>query len=1207
MALKKYLLPATICVLFYGSAIWKWHTETKKAPDIAEASLLANADVASALLNREEYAKLLAKQPISRDDYNKILDPLFQFHKAHPEIAHIYTVTKRAGNNYVILDTTLKLAAFDPNRPYLYPSKGVEKLTSTDSGLERALEGTPATEKNEPVRNAYGADIARYIPLRTNDPQKTNEENIVGVLTLTMNREEAGKLETKATIELLWHLGIYTLLLGVCGLGLRLKNSEIAKSQTARNRIEEQFKTMTEKMPGVVYIFETRSRNEKGTLLFISGGTETLLNITPSEAKENWLEIVDMLPEENRSEERGNLQKARCEGSPWECEFQNPQNRAWIQNKATPKKDENGNIIWFGTLNDVTLQKQESEKLEETNEILKRISEAPDDSQTLNTICEYACGNNRKSAVLYLCQPPHIHPVAGNTAAEPLIDVLRKPRNIGASEGGPAVAAIQKSRLHIASIQDSNFYKNDEELRTSLLEAGAKSTTLYPLITKEGNCMGVLEILIPEYTAEERIDPKEEQAAHLALSALERHQNKKTLEENERKYRTLFETSPIGICETDETGATIFSNQAFQKTANSETLDKLSGENAQEGRKELRQGKNTLLADTTKIEKANGKHHLITFLSDISEQKQKEERAITSKETAEAANKAKSEFLAVMSHEIRTPLNGVIGFSQILQSMHIDETVRGIVAKIQQCGEALLATIDDILHLSKIEAGKIELETCAFNLTKTLEAVKDILTIKAQEKGIYIKAEADQLPPAIYGDETRIRQILLNLVGNAVKFTERGGVTILAVYKKPNLTFHIKDTGIGISPENQKKLFQPFSQADSSTTRKHGGTGLGLAICKKLAELMGGSIQLESVEGEGSHFTVQIPAHPADAIPDTKKQEVETEDLLPLNILVAEDDDMNRIVIREMLKGLGHTPEFAKNGREAVNKAQELQDWIDLILMDMRMPELDGIEATQIIREQEKATGKKQVPIFALTANALEEDKERCISAGMNNYISKPITDIGILKKALRQCQKARRKEIVEVENLELVAKKTPTPEPKTEPAQTPAIPETTKPEPAKTEEEAPAVSDTPTEPEIIPPAQEESSFVEEWGFGAEPTLEEESTGEEIVNKTTLSNFLTYIPIAKLKTEIYPPLKENCRIGCDVLLSDFATAKEKASAAHKMCGSLGTFGCTALDRLARELETHYQNSTEPAPGLKKLKALVEKTIEELENIINETI
>ncbi len=360
---------------------------------------------------------------------------------------------------------------------------------------------------------------------------------------------------------------------------------------------------------------------------------------------------------------------------------------------------------------------------------------------------------------------------------------------------------------------------------------------------------------------------------------------------------------------------------------------------------------------------------------------------------AEAGARAKSIFLATMSHEIRTPLNGIIGMVDIMRGTQMSESQREKLSVIGECSDTLLALIDDILDFSKLESGAVELEMLPFELGEVFASVAHVMGARARDKDITLHVEQPQA--RVTTDATRLRQILFNLVGNAVKFTDRGGVRVSCRIEGDRLTVEVEDTGIGIPPEARDRLFQDFSQLDITINRRFGGTGLGLAICRRLIGAMGGDIGVESREGSGTRFWFTLPVG---LVTSSERQPVRAPEpgLQPKpettgdrrftgRILVAEDNAINFTVARELLQRFGVEVDHAPDGRIATHLVSSGR--YDLVLMDMQMPVMSGLEATQAIRQQ----GCVELPIIGLTANAFASDREACLAAGMSDFVAKPI------------------------------------------------------------------------------------------------------------------------------------------------------------------------------------------------------------------------
>ena len=392
---------------------------------------------------------------------------------------------------------------------------------------------------------------------------------------------------------------------------------------------------------------------------------------------------------------------------------------------------------------------------------------------------------------------------------------------------------------------------------------------------------------------------------------------------------------------------------------------------------------------------ANARRQYALLVRDLSREKELERRLREAKEEAERTTRMKSEFLANMSHEIRTPMNAVIGLSHLCLRTELSQRQRDYLEKIERSAQSLLGLINDILDLSKIEAGKLVIESHPFDLPTLARELIDVAAMIPHGKRLELRLELDTaLPRRVIGDRLRLHQVLLNLLSNAVKFTPSGEVT-LAVIPDPDtdggLRFAVRDTGLGIAPEDQARLFKAFEQVDGSTTRNFGGTGLGLAICRQLVQRMGGELAVESRVDEGSSFHFTLPLEPAEERPGEAAESEESprealRHIAGARLLVVEDNEINRQIVQELLGSVGLAVECAENGAEALERLESAP--YDLVLMDLQMPVMDGFEATRRIRAQEEHA---ELPIVAMTAHAMAEERERCLNVGMNDHLAKPI------------------------------------------------------------------------------------------------------------------------------------------------------------------------------------------------------------------------
>jgi PAS domain S-box-containing protein len=684
----------------------------------------------------------------------------------------------------------------------------------------------------------------------------------------------------------------------------------------------------------------------------------------------------------------------------FECRFRHRAGSVvWGSVNAFVVRDEDGNVLHYqGFTTDITARKKAEEDLRRSEQQYRELIE------NINDVVFTVDLNGR---ITYLSPSAHnIFPDASTLIGSSYIEIV-DPQD------------AERIRRAWNDVLNNRLQTNEYRLCLKPGKTIWVRTSSRPAY-RDGVLVGVVGVLV-EISAQKKVE--------------------EALRESEELFRTLIESAPVSVLLV-QNGCYIYGNPASARLLGLENHEALIGQSAletiapesralvQERMRRIESG-----ADNTPMEMQilrpdggrvwcistsvralmNNVPTAIVVGQDITRQKKVEGRLIRAREEADAANRSKSEFLANMSHELRTPLNGIMGMMQLLQTTRLDDEQQNFVSMAIKSSERLTRLLTDLLDISKIEAGKMEIVDEEFSPRELADSVSELFSVNASASGIALECIIDPaMPSRLVGGIARLRQILFNLVGNSLKFTERGTVrlemTPLSSTRGDELRvlFSVFDTGIGIPDDKFEELFKPFAQMEGTYTRKYQGAGLGLAIVRRLVGLLHGHIFLESALGQGTEVHVILPFKlPYGVAAMEKPDKPEAFHASPgLRILLAEDDPSNQVPIQKMLEKAGHAVTLAENGGQAVALLQEQN--FDCILMDIQMPVMDGVEATRMIRTSASSEAKRKIPIIALTAYAMRGDRERFLKAGMDDYLAKPLTMADLKRMLLKYSASGR-------------------------------------------------------------------------------------------------------------------------------------------------------------------------------------------------------
>jgi len=766
-------------------------------------------------------------------------------------------------------------------------------------------------------------------------------------------------------------------------LDLRLSVKQIEVSTNQAIESELRFRSLAESAPVGIYQTDAQGR---GT--YVNPKWCDIAGVTEADALgTGWIRVIY---EEDRHKVLRvwiNAVEKKIDFN-FEFRFQNKAGEIrWVNSHASPMHSEKDNFIGYvGTLEDTTDRKVAEQKLKESERKYRLIS-----------------ANSKDVIAIVTSDPIPVHTFLSPSVKEVL--------------GYEPEELIGKSPFDLIYKDDLKILANEVHPASV---GGTTQTSQNRVVKKDGTVIWVEVVSGPAY---------DDNGNEIGIMATIRdiHQQKLAefkLEESERLFRLVSSNSKdmLTIFEANEEARCVYVSPSCKEVLGYEPeeliglspFEMMPTDQAEELKRvylvKLLQGES--VRTESQLRKLDGtfiwvealsqpiynEHgQILTFqasVREIEERKKFEKQLKEEKEKAEASTLAKSQFLSIMSHEIRTPMNAIIGLTNIMLEEKPRKNQLEKLNLLKFSGENLLSLVNDILDYSKIEAGKVELENIAFNLPDILQKYVTLSESRAADKGIVLKIDVTtKLPSVVMGDSIRLGQVLNNLIGNAIKFTEKGAVSLTVTPVQVSdqecvIHFSIKDTGIGIKSDKLSSIFENFTQASSDTTRKYGGTGLGLSIAKKLLKLMGSEIRVQSEFGKGTEFSFDIPFQIGEAIRRESAKQTQNSPLEnPANVLVAEDNMINQVVVANFLKRWGMTLTIVNDGREALEKIKDKS--YDLVLMDLQMPVMDGYEATQMIRSYEDPYFKT-VPIFALSASAMLEEKEKAMKFGFSDFVTKP-------------------------------------------------------------------------------------------------------------------------------------------------------------------------------------------------------------------------